>query len=86
MSRHTMRGVAKIQTRAGALARDCLITDISDGGVRLYAEDGEIADRFTLWLTGGVRRECRVAWRLGHEVGAEFTDNAQGGFARRLAG
>jgi hypothetical protein len=34
----------------------------------------------------GGRRDCRVAWRLGHEVGAEFIDHPQSGFARKMAG
>jgi hypothetical protein len=34
----------------------------------------------------GGRRECRVVWRLGHEVGAEFTDVFAQGFARQVAG
>jgi hypothetical protein len=35
---------------------------------------------------GGGRRECRVAWRLGHEIGAEFTDRFTPGFARAVTG
>jgi hypothetical protein len=82
--RHLVRGPA--QLLFGSLPRDCWISDISDGGVRLHAEGVEVPDQFTLLLAGRrERRECRVAWRLGHEIGAEFTD-AEAGFARRVAG
>lgn len=84
--RHAVRGPAKILTGTGSLPRDCRITDISDGGVRLHAERMDVPDEFTLVLPGvhGGRRECRVAWRLGHELGAEFIDRAAPGFARQV--
>jgi len=81
--RHSTRGLAKIQTGAGSLPRDCWISDMSDGGVRLHAEV-DVPEEFILVLPGG-RRDCRVVWRLGHEVGAEFIDAAAPGFARRVA-
>ena len=84
--RHAVRGPAKIQLGTGALLRDCRITDISDGGVRLHCEFAP-PDEFVLVLPGaGGRRECRVAWRLGHELGAEFIDRFAQGFARQVAG
>jgi hypothetical protein len=71
--RHSINRVAKIQS-AGSLPRDCLVTDISDGGARLYAESIVIPDQFVLLLTGSrtQRKECRVVWRLGNEIGVEF--------------
>lgn len=71
--RHSINRVAKIQS-AGSLPRDCLIADISEGGGRLYAEGIVVPDQFVLLLTGSrtVRRECRVVWRLGNEIGIEF--------------
>jgi hypothetical protein len=86
--RHAVRGLAKIQSGAGSLPRDCWISDISDGGVRLHAERMDVPDEFILVLPGvnGERRECRVAWRLGHELGAEFIDRLAPGFAREVAG
>ena len=85
--RHAMRGLGKIQFAAGSLLRDCWISDISDGGVRLHAEGVAIPDEFVLTLPGlsGQRRDCRVAWRLGHEIGAEFVDAGPDGFARQVA-
>lgn len=84
--RYAVSGFAKIQCGAGGLPRDCRITDISDGGVRLLAEGLEIPEEFVLWLTGpgNPRRDCRVAWRLGHEIGAEFTDRRRPDFARLI--
>lgn len=68
--------MAKIQVGTGTLPRDCLVTDISDGGVRLHVEGFEIPEEFVLLLSGdGVAAEaraCRVVWRLGYEIGAEF--------------
>jgi len=84
--RHSTRGLAKIQTGAGSLPRDCWISDISDGGVRLHSERMDVPDEFTLVLPGiERRRECRVVWRLGHEIGAEFTDGLAAGFAQQVA-
>ena len=83
--RHAMRGLAKIQLGAGSLLRDCWVSDISDGGVRLHTEI-DVPDEFMLVLPGqGGRRECRVVWRLGHEIGAEFVDGFAPGFAQRVA-
>jgi PilZ domain len=67
--------VAKIQFGGGTLPRDCLITDISTGGVRLHIEGFEVPEEFVLHLDGeGLAKECayRVVWRLGHEIGARF--------------
>jgi hypothetical protein len=80
--RLAMRGLAKILA-TGALQRDCWISDISDGGVRLHVEV-DVPEEFTLILPSG-RRDCRVVWRLGHEIGAEFVDKSAPGFARQVA-
>ena len=67
--------MAKIRFANGALPRDCLITDISTGGVRLHVEGFHVPDDFVL-LFGGedLAKECsyQVVWRFGHEVGARF--------------
>jgi PilZ domain len=73
-SRRFINRVAKIQI-GGSLPRDCLITDISTGGVRLHVEGYEVPDDFVLLLSGDeLAKECsyRVVWRLGHEIGAQF--------------
>ena len=62
------------------MTRDCLIINISDGGVRLNAEGLDVPDEFVLLLsTDGVIQEnkCKVAWRYGDEVGAKFVTVAR---------
>jgi hypothetical protein len=82
--RHAARGMAKIMPAPGALARDCWITDISDGGARLHSE-ADIPGEFALVFPDGVRRDCRVMWRLGHEAGVQFTDAFVPGFGQKFA-
>ena len=79
-SRRRCYRAAKIQLRGGTWARDCLVIDISDVGVRLNAEGLDVPDEFVLLLsTDGVVREstCKVAWRRGDEVGAKFVAAAR---------
>ena len=64
---------------SGLLPRDCMITDMSERGARLYSEI-EMPQTFTLAISGEGnhdRRECRVVWRLGGELGVEFTDRVR---------
>ena len=86
--RYSMCGPAQIRAGAGAIPREVRVTDISDGGVRIYAEGVQVPQYFTLYILGtrSPARECRVAWRLGNEIGAEFVDRKAKGFARRMAG
>jgi hypothetical protein len=73
--RRLINRMAKIQLGAGTLPRDCLVTDLSTGGVRLHVEGFEVPDDFVLLLSGdGLTKECnyQVVWRLGHEIGARF--------------
>lgn len=73
--RRLINRMAKIQLGNGSLPRDCLITDISTGGVRLHVEGFEVPNEFVLLLSGDdLAKECsyRVVWRLGHEIGARF--------------
>lgn len=84
--RLAMRGMAKIILGTGSLPRDCWVSDVSDGGVRLHAEF-DVPDEFMLLLPGAAgKRECRVAWRLGPEIGAQFIDGFAPGFARQVTG
>lgn len=77
--RYTLDRFAKIQV-PGSLPRDCQIVDISDGGIRIHAEQVDVPDEFLILISGvrHERRECRVVWRLGFEVGAEFVDVRRG--------
>jgi len=74
--RHVINRMAKIKVSLDSPPRDCLVTDISDGGVRLHVEGIEVPDDFVLLLSGegvaGKERIYKVAWRLGYEIGAEF--------------
>jgi hypothetical protein len=46
--------------------------------VRLHVEGVVVPDRFVLLLSDGDvsarLRDCKVVWRLGYELGAQFTD------------
>jgi len=58
----------KFVTESGALPRDCIVTNISEGGARLFSEAANIPDQFRLLIDGDhgpLREECRVVWRLG---------------------
>ncbi len=72
--RRVLNRVATIQFGNGTLPRDCLITDISDSGVRLHVEGFEVPDEFVLLLSGddvaAKERVYKVVWRLGYEIGA----------------
>jgi hypothetical protein len=72
--RYTINRIAKFQIDANTLPRDCMITDISQQGARLFIDGVEIPDEFHLLISGekGDRRVCRVVWRLGGEIGVAF--------------
>ena len=81
--RQAVNRAAQIKTDNGASRCDCIVTDISAGGVRLHVVDFDVPDDFVLILSGeGIAREsvCRVVWRFGNEIGASFV-----GVARRPA-
>jgi hypothetical protein len=76
--RRLINRVAKIQLGNGTLPCDCLITDISTGGVRLHVEGFEVPDDFVCssqakisprsaiigWSGGSVTRSARGSWVL----------------------
>ena len=72
--RRLVNSPAKFRAAPGAPAQDCMVMDMSDGGVRLFAEGTEVPDEFVLVLDGDATRPCQVVWRLDAEVGAEFID------------
>jgi hypothetical protein len=71
--RRVCRSLAKVQF-GGSLPRDCTVTDVSEGGVKVIAEYLEIPPEFTIILSTGRPRQCRLAWRIGCEFGAQFID------------
>lgn len=74
--RRTCREVSKVRFGASSFPRDCVITDVSDGGVKLIAEDIDLPSEFTIIFATGQHRHCRLAWRIGCEFGAEFISAA----------
>ena len=72
--RRECKRVAKIQFGTGSLPRDCMITDVSNGGAKIIAEYLDIPAEFTIIFSTGNPRQCRLAWRIGCELGSEFID------------
>lgn len=73
--RYPLERLAKIQPGRSNPPRYCLITDISNGGVRVNAFGFDIPDEFVLLPSGdGSARDgtYRVIWRLDRDVGAKF--------------
>jgi hypothetical protein len=61
----------------GFSVRACRVMDLSSRGVRLAVEaPHDVADQFRLLLSraAGPGTRCRVTWRKGSEIGAEFVD------------
>jgi hypothetical protein len=53
--------------------RQCLVTEMSDGGVRINSIGFWVPDEFGLRLTGNAKtRSYRVVWRSGHDAGAKL--------------
>lgn len=66
--------MAKIQLAPDVAPFYCIVTDTSDGGVRLQAGGFDVPDEFALLPCGGAL-QCgtfRVVWRHGGEVGAKL--------------
>ncbi|HEY2135946.1 MAG TPA: PilZ domain-containing protein [Xanthobacteraceae bacterium] len=78
---------ARIQAELSGASRDCLIVNMSDEGVRLHSESPDVPDAFTLVVEDAPRprRSCRVVWRLGFEIGANFTDGERAAAPRSLS-
>jgi PilZ domain len=73
--RYPLARLAKIKLGHGAPSRYCLITDTSEGGVRVHTVAFEVPDEFVLFLSGdgpAQNGRYRVAWRVGDEVGAKL--------------
>ena len=66
--------MARIHADQAGINCECTITDISEGGARLFVPDLELPEQFFLYISGDAttREDCRVAWRLGGEVGVQF--------------
>ena len=56
--------------------RQCLITNISADGARLFTEDAAVPEQFDLVIAENLERRCQVVWRLGGEIGVRFLDGS----------
>jgi hypothetical protein len=59
----------------GFPVRACRLIDLSSSGIRIMVDAPyDVADRFSLMLSrnGVPGWRCRVKWRNGPEIGAEF--------------
>ncbi len=81
--RYNFNRFARIQAEVSGVSRDCLIVNMSEDGVRLHSEIGDMPSDFILVISDAPRprRSCRVVWRLGYEIGAKFTDDEPEGRA-----
>lgn len=67
--------LAKIQLGNGTAPLYCIVTDTSDGGVRVHSNGFHVPDEFTLLMSsdGGPQHGTyRVIWRHEEEVGAKL--------------
>jgi len=75
--RQRVEYLATMVTSRGNPSRYCLVSDISDGGVRITAIGYTVPDEFGLRLTGhAIPKYYRVVWRIGHDIGAKLIDPA----------
>ncbi len=79
VTRRRINRFAQFRGDGATASGSCMVTDISDGGARLFSET-ELPEAFTLWVSVdndvNQQHECRVVWRLGGEVGVEFVERA----------
>jgi hypothetical protein len=72
--RHPLRRLAKVTSSKGGPSQLCMVTDMSDGGVRLQVLRAEIPDEFLLTICGDQPADAgkyKVIRRLGANVGAK---------------
>lgn len=73
--RRRLGRLATIKLGVGIAPRYCLVTNVSEEGVRLQLNGIEVLDEFVLLFNGSdVARDgtYRVVWRQGQDVGAKF--------------
>ena len=67
--------LAKIHLKNSTLPLYCIVTDTSEGGVRVHSNGFHVTDEFTLLLCGHgpvQHGTYRVIWRRDEEVGAKL--------------
>jgi hypothetical protein len=73
--RYPLARLAKIQLDRGKPPQYCVVTDISDGGVRIDTTGFNVPDEFVLLLSGdGPAKDgtYQVIWRRDDEIGAKL--------------
>lgn len=73
--RKTLGSKAWIRLDGGFALRPCMVADLSDTGVQIVVDAPQsIPNQFRLLLSrdAGMGRNCRVKWRRGSQIGAEF--------------
>jgi len=67
--------MAAIVTNQGTERHHCLVTDISDGGVRIQINNFDVPDVFALLFRPDGPTQSgnyKGVWRAGREIGAKF--------------
>jgi hypothetical protein len=75
--RHRVEHLAIMLASKGMPSRCCVVTELSDGGIRLISATGfTVPNEFDLRLTANaIARRYRVIWRFGKDVvGAKLID------------
>ena len=73
--RYPIERLAKMEPADGTPPRYCLITQVSDRGVRINTFGVSIPDEFALLLSSDgptIDGTYRVIWRVGYDVGAQL--------------
>jgi hypothetical protein len=68
--------VTTLRTERNGLPRECLITNLSRGGARLFSDGPAVPEQFHLTINESLARRCQVVWRLGGEIGVVFVDGS----------
>jgi hypothetical protein len=77
--RYPLARLAKIQLAQGNPPRYCVVTDISNGGVRIDTTGFNVPDEFVLFLSGdGPAQDgtYQVIWRCDDEIGAKLLNSS----------
>jgi hypothetical protein len=69
---------AKLTTGEGSPLRDCVVTDISELGAKLWTDAAQDApDDFTIaFAPRGPYRRCHVVWRTDGQMGVLFASDS----------
>jgi hypothetical protein len=81
--RYPLVRLAKIQLGQGDPPQYCVVTEISEGGVRINTTGFNVPDEFVLFLSDdGPARDgtYQVIWRRDDEIGAKFVSRSTAQF------